>query len=288
MCYLNPFEVSQDCSTIGDFDLYYQYILKDLDFDRGLFKNIMKYIDIILEQSEIPSFSILFNGFDANQQMINFDIEINTTKEDELKLVSRGIKNPHIFILTNLINLLKQSIFIIGSDIDTKTINITTRNIQVGNTSYLVNTSTKQFSLPIQKITEREIFDYTDIEKLFSQQNPISNSERTESIEITEIPVVIEEEDIDSPIEYSDESDTPVENVENIEEPIDNEESVNDEPSELNDFEEPTEVISEIVPEEIELPETVELDPEEEIVEDSSHNSGDPSPTEFIEESFLP
>jgi hypothetical protein len=117
MCYLNPFEITQDCNSIGDFDLYYQDILKERDFDRGVFKNIVKYIDILLEHSDIPSFSILFNGSNAGQQTINFTIEINTTKQDELKLMaqdtSKRIKNPHIFILTNLINLLKQSVFII-------------------------------------------------------------------------------------------------------------------------------------------------------------------------------
>ena len=145
MCYLNPFETSQDCSSIGDFDLYFQSILKDEEFNRTLFKGIMRYIDIILEQSDIPSFSILFNGFDANQQIINFDIEVNTTKDDELKLIARGIRDPHIFILTSLINLLKQSMFIIGGEIDTKTINITTRTINVGDNSYVVNSSSKKF-----------------------------------------------------------------------------------------------------------------------------------------------
>ncbi|MDR0651305.1 MAG: hypothetical protein LBG59_08130 [Candidatus Peribacteria bacterium] len=61
MCYLNPFEITQDCSSIGDFDLYYQDILKETDFNRGIFKNIMKYIDVLLEHSDIPSFSILFH-----------------------------------------------------------------------------------------------------------------------------------------------------------------------------------------------------------------------------------
>ena len=167
MCYLNPFETSTSCNTIGDFDLYYQDILNEPTFERELFKNVMKYLDIMLEQSDIPSFSILFNGFTAGSKAINFTIEVNTTRQDELKLSDAGVKNPHIFIFTSLINLLKQSLFIIGGEIDTKTINITTRSIEIGNTSYIVNTSSKQFSLPIQKSTEREIFDYIDIDSLF-------------------------------------------------------------------------------------------------------------------------
>ncbi|MDR0860192.1 MAG: hypothetical protein LBO09_04365 [Candidatus Peribacteria bacterium] len=176
MCYLNPFETAQDCTTIGDLDLYYQDIIKEPTFDRAVFKGIMKYIDIILEQSDVPSFSILFHGFDPSKGTISFDIEINTTKQDELKLIAKGIKNPHIFILTNLINLLKQSVFIIGADIDTKTIAISTRNIEMGNTSYTVNTSSKQFNLPIQKATEREIFDYIDVDSLLNLDQPPQRS----------------------------------------------------------------------------------------------------------------
>jgi hypothetical protein len=193
MCYLNPFEISQNCTTIGDLDLYYQDIIKEPTFDRTLFKGIMKYIDIILEQSDIPSFSILFHGFDPSQGNINFDIEINTTKADELKLIAKGIKNPHIFILTNLINLLKQSIFIIGADIDTKTITISTRTLDAGNVSYTVNTSSKQFNLPIQKTTEREIFDYIDIESLLQLDQPTEKAEPNE--EPTEIAEALPNEE---------------------------------------------------------------------------------------------
>ncbi|MDR0651306.1 MAG: hypothetical protein LBG59_08135 [Candidatus Peribacteria bacterium] len=36
----------------------------------------------------------------------------------------------------------------------------------IGNTTYTVNTSSKTFDLPIQKTTEREIFDYIDLSAL--------------------------------------------------------------------------------------------------------------------------
>lgn len=169
MCYLNPFEISQDCNIIWEFDLYYQSILQDKTFNISLFKSVMKVIDQILEQSEIPNFSILFNGFNAWDESVNFNIEINTTKTDELKLIAKWIKSPHIFILTNLINLLKQSVFIIGADINTSSLDISTRDITIGNLSVPVNSSTKQFNLPIQKNTEREIFDYVQIDEMVEE-----------------------------------------------------------------------------------------------------------------------
>jgi hypothetical protein len=70
---------------------------------------------------------------------------------------------------------LKQSVFIVGSDINTKTIDITTRPITVGNTIYNVNTSSKSFDLPIQKSTEREIFDYMDTTTLSQLENAPSS-----------------------------------------------------------------------------------------------------------------
>jgi hypothetical protein len=188
MCYLNPFETEQDCTTIGDLDLYYQDIAKEPTFNRTIFKGVMKYIDIILEQSDIPSFSILFHGFNPSEGTISFDIEINTTKQDELKLMAKGIKNPHIFILTNLINLLKLSISVIGADINTKTVNVSTRTVEMGNTSYTVNTTSQQFSLPIQKTTEREIFDYLDLDSLLNLDLPVKKAEEVvEEVDIPEI-----------------------------------------------------------------------------------------------------
>jgi hypothetical protein len=83
-----------------------------------------------------------------------------------------------------LINLLKQSAFIIGGEIDTKSIDITARTLDIGSASYIVNTSTKSFSLPIQKTTEREIFDYIDIESLLKLDNPLVNTPEQDANEL--------------------------------------------------------------------------------------------------------
>jgi hypothetical protein len=238
MCYLNPFETSTECNTIGDFDLYYQDILQDTIFDKNLFKNVMKYLDIMLEQSDIPSFSILFNGFSAGSKTINFNIEVNTTKQDELRLIAKGIKNPHIFIFTSLINLLKQSVFIIGENIDTKTINIATRTIEVGNTAYTVNTSSKRFELPIQKSTEREIFDYIDIDYLLTNiagevEEVEEPTKETEVQPIEENPEVIPTSDS----EISSEEAPVQEEIDNISD----DQPMNDQPIEDTTTEQPVE-----------------------------------------------
>ncbi|MEI7558559.1 MAG: hypothetical protein WCJ45_07340 [bacterium] len=48
-------------------------------------------------------------------------------------------------------NLIKQSMFVVGENIDAKAIKITPKTIKIGTSIYNVNNSTMTFSLPIQK-----------------------------------------------------------------------------------------------------------------------------------------
>ena len=165
MCYLNPFEVSANCDAVGDLDLYYK-IAKDNSIDIKLFKNSMNAISQLLEKGDTTLFSITFNWFNAADKNIQFNVEVYTNQEDERALMSQWKRNPNIFILTNIINLLKQSSFIIGAEINTKEINVDTRTITQWWISRSVNYSTMDFTVPIQKNTEREIFDYIDLNSM--------------------------------------------------------------------------------------------------------------------------
>jgi len=163
-CYLNPFEIDYDCNTIWDFDMYYN-IKGQTGFDTSFFKRLIYYIDLKLEQTEIPSFSIMFNWFSSNSNQITFSINVDTFKQDELSLIEKGISNPHIFIVKNLINFLKQSKFILWKDITTKNIKVQSKTITIWSNQFNVNHSAMNFSLPIQKDAEREIFDFVEIIK---------------------------------------------------------------------------------------------------------------------------
>ena len=121
-CYNNPYEPVQ-CNIIWDFDKYYQLREKstgEKPFNTSFFKKLMEHIDKKLEYSNVPSFSITFNSFDGKSNSIAFTVEVNTLKEDEYVLLKQGIKSPHIFIVSELIQLLKQSTFIVGKAIDAK------------------------------------------------------------------------------------------------------------------------------------------------------------------------
>ena len=177
-CYNNPYEPVQ-CNIIWDFDKYYQLREKstgEKPFNTSFFKKLMEHIDKKLEYSNVPSFSITFNSFDGKSNSIAFTVEVNTLKEDEYVLLKQGIKSPHIFIVSELIQLLKQSTFIVGKAIDAKDIRVSSKPITIWGSKYMVNNSVKTFTLPIQKNTEREIFDYVD-----KYQSNLMPTQETES-----------------------------------------------------------------------------------------------------------
>lgn len=151
-CYLNPYEIDYDCNMVGDFDRYYKIIDKETSQpDILFFKKLMYFVDNKLEQTDLPSFSITFKKYDPTQKQISFSVDVNTFKQDEIALIKKGIINPHIFIISNLLNLIKQSIFVVSEDINTKSIKIEPKVIKIGSAVFNVNNSTLNFTLPIQK-----------------------------------------------------------------------------------------------------------------------------------------
>lgn len=167
MCYLNPFETSANCDNIWDLDLYYNNIIKDNSINTRLFKNVMNAINQILEKGDSTLFSITFNWFNAQDKDITFRIEVYTNQTDEKALLAKWQKNPNIFILKNIISLLKQSSFIIWAQIQPNEVRQDPKTITTAWwLSMKVNYSNMDFTVPLQKNTEREIFDYIDIDNL--------------------------------------------------------------------------------------------------------------------------
>jgi hypothetical protein len=122
----------------------------------------MKYINNQIEYNEMPSFSITFNSFDWKSNSITFSVEVNTTIEDETALIQQWIKSPHIFIISELIKLLKQSTFIVWKAIDARNVKVVPKVINVAWRQFNVQNSVNTYTLPIQKTTEREIFDFIE------------------------------------------------------------------------------------------------------------------------------
>lgn len=162
VCYLNPYEQMPNCNVINDFNNYFVYEDKQAKVDTKLFSNIFSLIDSKLEKSDIASLQIDFNRFDPNQKNIGFRVTVNTLAEDDIAFMARGIINPHIFIISTLVTLLKQSFFVIGDSINIDKLNIKQQTITIWNIQIPVNTSFMTFDLPLQNPSEREIFDFYD------------------------------------------------------------------------------------------------------------------------------
>ena len=80
--------------------------------------------------------------------------------EDETAFITRGILNPHIYIISALVSLLKQSLFVIGDSIAIDQINIRKQVVNIGNIQVPINSAIMNFNLPLQNPAEREIFDF--------------------------------------------------------------------------------------------------------------------------------
>lgn len=139
---------------------------------------MMDLIDRKLENAQLPSFALTFNDFDSKNSEISFSVEVNTLKEDEYALIREGIKSPHIFVVSELIKMLKQSTFIMGDKIDTKNVKVEQKEEELGGSTYKYNSSNMSFKLPIQKNTKREIFDYVDsYTSLVEEEKPSDKAE---------------------------------------------------------------------------------------------------------------
>jgi hypothetical protein len=123
-CYLNPFETSDTCSSVGDFERMYAYYLPDDDFDTTFYASFMNFIDDKLEDTLLPSLSLVVKDFDPIQQHIALEIQVNTFPEDQLQLLNNGILNPHVYVIGTMINFLRQSKFIVSENIRISELNI--------------------------------------------------------------------------------------------------------------------------------------------------------------------
>lgn len=164
MCYLNPYERLPDCSQIGDFENYFRYENTDSNINYRWLARILELVENRLENSTVASIKMNFNRFDPNAKNLVFEVVVSTLAEDEQAFLQKGVLNPHVFILSSLVNLLKQSLFVIGDSISVQSINVREQNITIGNVQIPIKTSSMTFDLPLQNSSQREIFDFIEID----------------------------------------------------------------------------------------------------------------------------
>jgi hypothetical protein len=130
-CYLNGYEISSNCNTIGDFSNYYIY--SDLaGFNQRLFLQTMDRLQTKLENTDFPSLEISMRSIDPLTNTISLSVEVNTFKEDEAQLTeTKGILNPHIYLVTQLIKHLRESRFILADSITLNGTQVVKKKIKV-------------------------------------------------------------------------------------------------------------------------------------------------------------
>ncbi len=161
-CYFNPYVSADSCNMPqgNDFMNYYTYVDTKANIDKKDFPILMNYLDAKLENTDFPSLEINIKSFDPLQNQISFSIDLNTFQEDELQLLNKGILNPHIYLATKIIDLLRESKFVVAESINLSTLKVNKKKLRVGAQEFIVNNSTFDFTLPLQKNAEREIYDY--------------------------------------------------------------------------------------------------------------------------------
>lgn len=167
-CYLNPYEMEKwndVCSYIDDFSNFYLFSNNKTKFDSLIFKRIMTYIEQKLEFSSLSRLGIVLNQLDPKSNTIWFSVEVNTLNEDEKDMIDMNLEgwsnqNLHIFIVTNIIKLLRESHFIMWSDIKLNDVKINKRKVKMWDWEINVNNSSFTFNIPVQKSVEREIYDF--------------------------------------------------------------------------------------------------------------------------------
>lgn len=165
-CYLNGYELTETCGVIGDFNMYYN-IYQTTGFNADTQRAFLVAMDLIqnkLENTDFPSLDVSMRSIDPLQNTINLNIEINTFREDEVQLIqSKGILNPHIYLVTSIINNLRESRYVITETINISTLKVNKKKIKVWWENFTVNSSTFNFQLPLQSTVQREIYDFADL-----------------------------------------------------------------------------------------------------------------------------
>jgi len=156
-CFLNPFELPTSCNATNDFVNAVYAINESLD--PKFIVAALRYMHLQVEQTTIPQFSVTLQNYDPNNQTITFNLSINTFPEDERYLLEQWVVNPHLHLVGTIVDTIKQNKFIVWSAVSARNINVTPRVVTIGSNQIRINASVLNFTLPLQRPSQTEIFD---------------------------------------------------------------------------------------------------------------------------------
>jgi hypothetical protein len=92
----------------------------------------MDLIEAKLENTDFPSLDISVRDINTTTNTISVNVEINTFKEDEVKLtMENGILNPHIYLSTSIVNHLRESRYVLTDSINITQLTIDQKRVRI-------------------------------------------------------------------------------------------------------------------------------------------------------------
>ncbi len=187
MCYLNPYELDRQTCNVGEFDYYYNNVLKIWNiFNPWFFKELVSFIINKSKDNKYSNIQIIFNTLDPKNRQIGFSTLIRTYKENiewlnqlinwfinwkkcndenltvnkvywSMRQVKNILENLHVFLIVTYLNLLRQSRLIEWDNIKINQLKITTKKMKDWTT---FDESNFNFNVKLQPEVVREIYDF--------------------------------------------------------------------------------------------------------------------------------
>ena len=166
MCYMNSYD--PECAINDDFDNYLASQLRDDGIPQAqisryviFFKRVVKNLLTRLEVDPRPVISLVLNNLDPEKNMVSFRMEINIPQEIYVQLLKKlPSQEPNLFVVSQMMNLLRGSHFIVGDNLWVDSIKVTLRKERIGNIFRNYYVSNYTFTVPIQKEAQVEIYDF--------------------------------------------------------------------------------------------------------------------------------
>ncbi len=166
MCYMNSYD--PECVINSDFDNYLaNQLLEDgipqakVDRYVTFFKRFIKNLLTKIEVEPKPVISLVLNNLDPEKNTVSFKMEINIPQEVYVQLLKKlPSQEPNLFVVSQMMNLLRGSHFIVGDNLGVDSIKVTLRKEKIGNIFRNYYVSNYTFTVPIQKEAQVEIYDF--------------------------------------------------------------------------------------------------------------------------------
>ena len=166
MCYMNSYD--PQCLLDKSFDNYLtnQFIDAGLDAQTAQnytfsFKLFVQHLIRKIETDPKPIVSLVLNNLDPQKWTVSFKVEISIPQQVYVQLLKKlPSQEPNLFVVSQMINLLRGSHFIVGDGLKIDSIKVNLKKEKIGKAIKNYYVSSYTFTVPIQKQSQVEIYDF--------------------------------------------------------------------------------------------------------------------------------